>query len=101
MKSLRAVPLKLVRLFLRNGCARVPDSERRGQEPSAYKKGYEVRMIAQSAAELRQMQRMLRAAGFRLGRPYERWSRIVQPLYGREQVHHFLEAVARVCEKEG
>ncbi len=84
----------LAQCFLRNGYVRVPDAERLSEEGAQrYKKGYEVRLVASSAEELRLIRRQLRAAGFEPGRPFRKAQQYRQPLYGREVVVRFLEAV--------
>lgn len=74
-----------------NGCVRIVDFERRKAEGQKYKKGYEVRLVASSLDELRQIQELLIEAGLSFGRPYLKARRIVQPIYGRANFERFLE----------
>ena len=87
---------RLVELFNRNGYVRWPNPDRRASNPRTYKKGYEVRLVANSLAELREMRRLLRAAGFTPGRPFSEARQWRQPLYGRQVVGRFLKLVG--CE---
>ena len=64
-----------------------------------YKRGWEIRLAAASQAELRQLRRLLRLAGFTVGRPFRKVNRIVQPLYGREQVTRLLEVVGPIPKR--
>jgi hypothetical protein len=86
---------ELARLFHRNGYVRRPNRARRKAAPRDYKKGYEVRLVANSNAELRSIRRLLRAAGFKPGRPFRKARQWRQPLYGRQVVAAFLELLGR------
>lgn len=81
----------LVWYFQRNGCVRVVDEERRQKLGQKYKKGYEVRLVANSEDELQEIQRLISKAGFWLAKPYRKRSQIVQPIYGKATVDWFLE----------
>ncbi len=83
-------------LFRRNGYVRRLNPKRRAAEPGTYKKGDEVRLVAASAAELRAIRRLLRAAGFRPGRAFRKANQWRQPVYGREEVARFLALIKRV-----
>jgi hypothetical protein len=82
--------LALAAAYQRNGCCRVPNPKRRQLENQAYKKGYEVRFSAGSDAELRRLRAMLRAVGFKPGKPYRKARRFIQPIYGRAAVEGLL-----------
>ncbi len=85
---------KLAWFFRRNGYMRVPDEVRRSVEGHwSYKKGYEVRLVARSKAELALIRRLLRQAGFKPGRPFVKGRQLRQPLYGREAVTRFLALI--------
>ncbi|MBX9626921.1 MAG: hypothetical protein K2X82_24180 [Gemmataceae bacterium] len=84
---------QLTESFRRNGYVRWPNQDRRAATPRAYKKGYEVRLVADSVAELRTLRRLLRAAGFEPGRPFSKANQWRQPLYGRQPVTRFLGLV--------
>jgi len=81
--------------FHRNGYVREPDAKRKAKDGDKYRKGYEVRLVANSATELRKMQRALRAQKFSFGSPYDRGSQIILPIYGKEAVTRFLASVRR------
>ena len=87
---------RLAGLFRRNGYLRWPNPIRRAADPRTYKKGYEVRLVAESKAELRQIRRLLRAAGFAPGRPFAKARQWRQPVYGRQAVARFLELIGAV-----
>lgn len=80
-------------LFRRNGYVRRPNPDRRAAEPREYKKGYEVRLVADSKAELKEIKRLLLAAGLEPGRPFAKANQWRQPLYGREAVSKFLDLI--------
>jgi hypothetical protein len=89
---------RLAMLFARNGYIRRPDLKRRAAAASAYKKGYEVRLVADSVAELRAIRRLLRASGFHPGRPFAKSRQWRQPLYGRQAVTRFLGLIGSKLE---
>jgi hypothetical protein len=81
---------RLAYFFHRNGYLRLPDQARRRQEGSRkYKKGYEVRLVARSEVELKQMTSLLRQVGLKAGRPYQKGKQKVQPIYGKQAVERF------------
>jgi hypothetical protein len=84
---------QLTAIFHRNGYVRLPNLKRRAATPRAYKKGYEVRLVAGTMAELRTIRRLLREAGFKPNRPFAKAQQWAQPLYGREAVSRFLALV--------
>ncbi len=86
---------RLAALFHRNGYVRWPNPDRQASTPRTYKKGYEVRLVAESLAELREIRRLLRAAGFKPGRPFAKARQWRQPLYGRLEVGRFLKLAGR------
>lgn len=83
--------------FERNGCLRVPNPERRKNEPRSYKMGYEIRLVATSKRELRDLRRAIRACGFKPGSPFTKVNRWIQPIYGRQA----MESLAELLEKLG
>ena len=76
--------------FRRSGYVRVANQTRRKEMGQKYKKGYEVRLVGKTRAELTQIRRLLRRVGFKAGKPFEKHSRIVQPIYGKAAVEWFL-----------
>jgi hypothetical protein len=66
-----------------------------------YKKGEEVRLIANEREERVRIMRLLKLAGFKAGRPYRKSAERTQtciPIYGREQVARFLSMVEETGE---
>jgi hypothetical protein len=85
----------LADLFLRNqGYIRFQNPKRL-KEGAAYKKGDEVRFMAHSAAELAEIQQLLRQASFGAGKPFVKHRGWCQPVYGRENTARFLEILRR------
>lgn len=90
----QAVVEQLAALFRRNGYVRRQDPRRRARDGYwGYKKGDEVRLVANSAAELRRIRMLLRRAGFTPGRPFAKGRQWRLPLYGREVVARFLALI--------
>ena len=61
-----------------------------------YKKGDEVRLVANTPSELSRILQLLRTEGFKPGRPFlkdKQGSQYRVPLYGREQVARFLKKI--------
>ena len=80
----------LRRLFERNGYVRLPNPKKRKRYGAEYKKGYEVRLVAETKAELREIRRLLKEAEFKVSRSFEKNYRYVQPVYGHDAVERFL-----------
>jgi len=92
---------QLTQFFRRNGYARWQDARRVEEDGSQrYRKGDEVRLVANAPEELTVIRRLLREAGFQPGRPFVKGRQHRQPLYGREAVRRFLELVGE-RRKEG
>jgi hypothetical protein len=84
--------VQLAQIFHRNGCMRLPDETRQLKEGhTKYKKGYEIRLVAETKTELNQIRRLLKQLGFTPGSPYEKGYQIVQPIYGKEAAVKFGE----------
>ena len=93
--SQRMVVARLASFFRRNGFVRRQDPQRLADEGwERYKKGDELRLVAESAKELRLIRRLLREAGFKPGRPLAKGRQYRQPIYGRQAVARFLDLVA-------
>jgi len=89
-----AVASQLAWFYRRNGYLRRCDPLRRELLGSrAYKRGDEIRLVANSAEELALIRRLLHEAGFRPGAPFGHSGQHRQPVYGREAVRRFLELV--------
>jgi hypothetical protein len=97
--SIQEAEHALISFFLRSGYVRRFDPERRKRENQAYKKGYEVRLVVASRAELRAVRRRLKTVRLRPGRPYPKHGRIVQPVYGRAGLDWFMERLPADWEK--
>ena len=82
-------------LFARNGYVRTQNPDRKAAEGHRlYKKGDEIRLTANSSAELEHIRDLLQAAGFTPSKPYRHGDRQYrQPIYGRAQVAHFLNLI--------
>jgi len=81
----------LLRLaFHRNGYVRVANLARRKELGAmVYKKGYEVRIIVTTEAELSPLQDLVRRAGFKPGKPFRKAHQWAQPVYGKAAVEWF------------
>ena len=87
-----AVIGQLARFFQRNGYVRWQRRKRARKEGwHVYKKGHEVRLVADSKAELALIRRLLRQAGFKPGWPFVKGRQFRQPLYGKGEVLRFLK----------
>ena len=84
----------LSHFFHRNGYVRWQNAERRQLEGQAYRKGDEVRLVAESLAELATIRRLLSQAGFAVSRPFAKGRQFRQTIYGRDQVARFLAYVS-------
>ncbi len=76
----------LVKLIRRNAYVRQPNAERRKLEKTHYKKGWEVRLVLKSEAEVAVARRLLEKSGLKAGRPFAKARQWVLPLYGRKMV---------------
>lgn len=79
--------------FHRNGYVRRMDAVRRMEEGALYKKGAEVRLVAESRAELAEIRRLLKIAGFKRAKPFPKGRQWRQPVYGVAEVARFLSLV--------
>ncbi|TWT46274.1 hypothetical protein RAS1_27260 [Phycisphaerae bacterium RAS1] len=86
---------RLAAYFRRNGYVRRVDPVRRVEEGQLYKKGAEVRLVAASRAELNEIQRLLKQAGFKVPRPFAKARQWRQPVYGVAEVARFLSLVGQ------
>lgn len=94
MQKKQSPQAQLKRLFERNGYLRSPNPTRQEQEGyTKYKKGYEVRLVAQDEMELEQIRDWLQQAGFQLAKPHAKVHRFVQPIYGKQAVERFCKLV--------
>ncbi|MCX7665688.1 MAG: hypothetical protein N2112_09085 [Gemmataceae bacterium] len=84
---------RLSEFFNRNGYVRFLDETRRAKDGEHYKKGAEVRLVADSKAELTEIQRLLKRAGFKVAKPFSKSNQWRQPIYGVDAVARFLALV--------
>jgi hypothetical protein len=82
--------IKQLRYFLlRNGCLRSPNTVQRKNKGQTYKKGYEIRFTAMNENELSLIRLLLIKANYKLGRPYVKVNRFIQPVYGKKYYEEF------------
>jgi hypothetical protein len=86
---------RLAAFFHRNGYVRRADPVRRLSDGQLYKKGAEVRLVAESASELAEIRRLLKQAGFKRARPFAKARQWRQPVYGVADVARFLSLVGK------
>ncbi|MFH1743598.1 MAG: hypothetical protein ABIH23_31730 [bacterium] len=92
--QLRTVIKQLAEFYHRNGYVRRQDARRyRKEGHRLYKKGDEIRLVADSKRELQTIRRLLKQAGFKPGRPFVHYNQYRQPLYGRDAVARFLSMI--------
>lgn len=95
------VVARLAAFFHRNGYVRRVDARRRAEEGQRYKKGAEVRLVAESRAELLEIRRLLKQAGFKPGRSFVKSRQWRQPVYGVTEVARFLSLIGEPQPPEG
>lgn len=86
----RRTAKELARFFKKGGCVRFQNEARLREGSQSYKKGDEVRIMADSQEDLHSIRALLMDAGFVPGRPFIKGRRFCQPVYGREAVTRFL-----------
>lgn len=69
-----------------NSYTRVPDEDRQEEGWSAYKKGYELRIVVKTQQDLRTVRRLLQDASIKPGKAYRKARQWVVPVYGKEAV---------------
>ena len=72
---------------------RRPDPNRQIEGWKKYKKGWEVRILAEDSDDLESLQNVLKELGFNPKRPFLKRDQFVQPIYGRQAVERYLELV--------
>lgn len=70
-----------------NSYARVPDETRQEEGWTAYKKGYELRIVVKSSDDLKRVRRLLQDAHIKPGKAYRKAQQWVQPVYGKQAVN--------------
>ena len=107
MTTKRDIRAELMALFRRNGCVRRHNAMRYARQGyMKYKKGEEIRLVANGDEERVRIQRLLKRAGFKAGRPFRKAperNQFCVPIYGREQVARFLRMVeeTETCQPAG
>lgn len=86
---------QLSAFFHRNGYVRRADPVRKKVKGRLYKKGAEIRLVAESTAELKEIRRLLKEAGFKRARPFAKDRQWRQPVYGVAEVARFLGLVGK------
>jgi hypothetical protein len=75
--------------FKRNGYVRVLNEQRKQDLGDKYRKGWEVRLVAQNETELELIRDALEKTGFKLSKSFPKHIRIIQPVYGKAAVEWF------------
>jgi hypothetical protein len=88
----RSPKRELTALFWRNGYVRWQDPAR-AVDSNVYKKGDEVRLVADTKQELAHIRKLLKDAGFEPGRPFAKGNQYRQPIYKKDAVARFLDMV--------
>jgi hypothetical protein len=86
---------QLAAFFHRNGYVRRTKPIRKKVKGRQYKKGAEIRLVAESRSELAEIRRLLKRAGFRTARPFAKGRQWRQPVYGVADVARFLSLVGK------
>ena len=76
----RELEQRLLARFLATGYVRSADPEKRRQDGRRYRKGYEVRIVLEAAADVRRVRAWAEALGLRAGSSYAKHNRLVLPL---------------------
>lgn len=80
----------LVDYIRANSYARVPNVERQDEGWTAYKKGYELRIVVKTQDDLKTVRRLLLDAGIQPGKPYRKAKQWVVPVYGKQAVNQLI-----------
>lgn len=95
-----AVARRLAWFFRRQGYVRWQNEERvTGDGHRIYKKGNEVRFIADTPEELAEIRWLLAALEFDVGRSFVKGAKFRQPVYGKGQVARLLDLVDEVPDE--
>ncbi len=94
--SRRAAEKRITEYYRRNGYMREQNEDRLAAEGyGVYKKGDEIRLVAQTDAELEEITGLLTFLGFKHGRPFVKGWQLRVPVYGREQVAQLVTILRR------
>ncbi len=91
LKMIRSTESELAQFFLRNGYIRYPNKNLLKTKERDYKKGYEVRLVANNKKELQKISSLIRKLQLNLGKSFQKNNRYVQPIYGKDAVDLFLK----------
>ena len=86
----REAAARLAEIFRRNGYTRRPNMDRREEEKTDYKKGWEVRLVLRERDEADEVLRVLKAAGLKGARPFAKARQWVVPVYGKKAYDLFM-----------
>lgn len=86
-----AEPATLAQYIRANSYARVPNETRQDEGWNSYKKGYELRIVVKTQADLKQVRRLLKDASIKPGKPYRKANQWVVPVYGKQPVHQLVK----------
>jgi hypothetical protein len=73
-----------------NSYARVPNTDRQEEGWTAYKKGYELRIVVKTQDDLKKVRRLLLDAGIQPGKAYRKAQQWVVPVYGKQAVNQLV-----------
>lgn len=73
-----------------NSYARVPNTDRQDEGWTAYKKGYELRIVVKTQDDLKKLRRLLLEAGIQPGKAYRKAQQWVVPVYGKQAVNQLV-----------
>lgn len=86
----------LIEYFKQKGYFRLPDEERKRELGKKYKKGYEIRFVAKTNEELKELRELIVDAGFKPGKPFRKGRQFVQPIYGKKAFERFLHLIKKL-----
>jgi hypothetical protein len=90
-KASRSAPAQLAEFFRRNGYLRRQDQQRLKDEGYVgYKKGDELRFVANSKSELTHIRHLLTSLGFKPAKPFEKSNQFRQPIYSRMEIQRLM-----------
>lgn len=93
-KVRKSVVKKLGGYFLRNGYLRLPNEKLEKERAGDYRKGYEIRFVANNKNELKEIKSLLKEADLKPGKHFEKFNQFVLPVYGKESFFRFKSLLA-------
>jgi hypothetical protein len=76
-------------------CERVPNLKRREKEKAEYKKGYEIRISLKGNEEIRKIRAILKRKEIETGKPYQKNTITVLPIYGLKNTEEFRKIIIK------